>query len=117
MKVLIIDDNESITKMLAKWLSSKNHECTVSNDGKNGLEMIRKNKFDKILLDLSMPEFSGFDVVDKLDSDGILNEQHIILFTASATSDTDIEKLISKGVKGCLRKPVDLNLLLKTVES
>ena len=45
-KVLIVDDNVSITKMLSKWLTAKGHEVTVSNDGKNGLTMILDNDFD-----------------------------------------------------------------------
>ncbi len=115
-KVLIVDDNVSITKMLSKWLTAKGHEVTVSNDGKNGLTMILEKKFNMVLLDLSMPEFTGYDVVDELEKSGKLKEEKIVIFTASTASDQDIEKLIERGVHSCLRKPVDLDVLKTTVE-
>lgn len=115
-KVLIVDDNISITKMLSKWLTAKGHDVTVSNDGKNGLTMILNNKFDMVLLDLSMPEFTGYDVVEELEKSGKLQEEKIVIFTASTASDENINKLIAKGVHSCLRKPVDLDILKKTVE-
>ncbi|PIW35337.1 MAG: response regulator [Nitrosopumilales archaeon CG15_BIG_FIL_POST_REV_8_21_14_020_33_23] len=116
-KVLIVDDNVSITKMLSKWLTAKGYEVTVSNDGKNGLTMILENKFNMVLLDLSMPEFTGYDVVDELEKAGKLSEEKIVIFTASTASDEDINKLIERGVHSCLRKPVDLDVLKMTVES
>ena len=78
-KVLIIDDNVSITKMLSKWLSAKGHDVTVSNDGKNGLTMILENKFNIVLLDLSMPEFTGYDVIDEIEKAGM--GKYIFIFT------------------------------------
>ena len=116
MKVLVVDDNEKITKMLSKWLTSKGHQCTVSNDGRNGLTMIMEQKFDTVFLDLSMPEFSGYDVIDSLEKAGKLKDQKIVLFTASTTTDSVIQKLIQKGVNSCLHKPVDLDVLSKTIE-
>jgi DNA-binding response OmpR family regulator len=60
-KILLIDDNESITEMMAKYVAGKGHDCTVANDGRNGLTLIEQEKFDIILLDLAMPEFTGVD--------------------------------------------------------
>ncbi|MGI0059935.1 MAG: response regulator, partial [Nitrosotalea sp.] len=70
MRVLLIDDNESITEMMAKYLTGKGYECTVSNDGRNGLTLIEQEKFNVILLDLAMPEFTGVDVIDHLHKNG-----------------------------------------------
>ncbi len=117
MKVLLVDDNESITKMMSKFLTRKGHDVTTSNDGRNALTLIGNQQFDKILLDLSMPEFTGRDLIDVLEKDGRLQKNNIILFTASAASDDELNKLMEKGIKGCLRKPVDLDLLLSVVNS
>ncbi|GFN39829.1 MAG: response regulator receiver protein [Marine Group I thaumarchaeote] len=113
MKILLIDDNESITKSLSKYLGLKNYDCTVSNDGRNGLSLIQKNKFDVVLLDLSMPEFSGIDVLEALEKDGLLKKQKIILFTASSITQEEIERLLKTGIHGCIRKPVRMPDLLK----
>ena len=114
-KVLLIDDNESITEMMSKYLTGKGHECTVANDGRNGLTLIGQEKFDTILLDLAMPEFTGVDVIDHLYKSGKISEQKIILFTASSVTDEEIQKLIKKGAHSCLKKPVRLEVLLKTI--
>jgi len=115
VKILIIDDNQSITTMVSKYLVLKGNECTVANDGKQGLEMILQNKYDLIIMDISMPEFSGRNIIDYLEKNKILRENNIVLFTASAISADEIDDMINRGVKGALRKPVDLVEIDKTL--
>src|SRR5579863_3555593 len=115
MRILLIDDNESITEMMSKYLTGKGYDCTVSNDGQNGLTLIEQRKFDVVLLDLAMPDFTGIEVVEHLYANGKINEQKIILFTASSVTDEEIERLIKKGAHSCLKKPVKLDVLLKTI--
>ena len=113
----MIDDNVEITNMMSKFLRLNGHDCTVSNDGRNGLVLIENQKFDVVLLDIAMPEFTGYDVVEQLNKNGKLKENKIILFTASSVSNDKINEMINKGVYSCLRKPIGLDELLKTVES
>ncbi|MDE1770561.1 MAG: response regulator [Thaumarchaeota archaeon] len=115
MKLLLIDDNQSITEMMSKYLTGKGHECTVSNDGRNGLTLIEHEKFDIILLDLAMPDFTGVEVIEHLYKDGKINNQKIVLFTASSVTDEEIQRLIKMGAYSCLKKPVKLEVLLKTI--
>ena len=117
MRCLIVDDNISITQMLSQFLKLKGHECTVSNDGRNGLQLIKQNHHDVVILDLAMPEFSGFDIIDGITQNGKINDQTIIVLTASSISKEQEEQLIAKGVKSCLRKPVSPDVLLKTLAS
>ena len=116
MNILIVDDNQSITTMVSKYLRLKGNECAVSNSGKEGLEMILQNEYDLIILDISMPEFTGRDIVEHLDKNGMLQEKNIMLFTASAISREEIDGMIKKGLKGALRKPVNLEELDKALE-
>ena len=67
LNILIIDDNEQITKMLTTFLELKNHKCVVASDGKQGLTLIQENKHDVVLLDLAMPEFDGYAVIKALE--------------------------------------------------
>ena len=117
MKILLIDDNQEITNMLSKFLKLKKFDVTVSNDGRNGLNLIQQQKFDIVLLDLAMPEFTGHDVIHALADNGKIKEQKIILFTASSASNEEIEDLIKKGAHSCIKKPVGLDELLKTITS
>jgi DNA-binding response OmpR family regulator len=117
VQVLLIDDNQDITKMMSKFLKLSGHECTVSNDGRNGLSLIESQKWDVVLLDVAMPEFSGYDVVNSLEKNGKLKQNKIIMFTASTLSDDELHKLIERGVYSFLKKPVNLDELLTAIEN
>lgn len=85
MKLLVIDDNEDITEVVKVYCESKHLDCTAVNNGKDRLELIRKNnKFDLILLDLAMPEVSGLDVIHSLKKENLLDVNNIVIFTASS---------------------------------
>jgi len=115
MRILIIDDNVSISTMLSEYLTMKGHECISSNDGRNGLNLIQKEKYDTVLLDLSMPHFSGLDVIDALEKDGTLKNQKIFIFTSSNTSNEKINELVDRGVYACIKKPIQLPELLEVI--
>jgi DNA-binding response OmpR family regulator len=118
LNVLIIDDNEQITKMLTTFLELKNHNCIVSNDGKQGLALIQKNKHDVVLLDLAMPEFDGYSVIQALENKDQLKNNKIIVFTASTITQDELDELVNRGVTSYILKPIDIDLLLsKIIES
>lgn len=117
MKILVVDDNESISKMLQKFFKVKGYDCTVSTDGRNALDLMLHQKFDAVMLDLAMPEFSGYDIIDGLEKQDKIKEQNIIVLTASPISTDMINSLLERGVKSCLRKPVTPEVLLKTISS
>lgn len=115
LNILIIDDNEQITKMLTTFLELKNHNCTVTNEGKQGLTLIQEEKFDVVLLDLAMPEFDGYAVINALESKDMLKNNKIIVFTASTISQKELDKLVSRGVNSYILKPIDIDLLLAKI--
>jgi len=117
LKILGIDDNFAINELLDTVLNSSGHEFSYANNGKEGLKLIKENSYDLVLLDLSMPEFTGFDVVDSLNNDGIINKQKIVLFTASSITDSEIEELLKKGAHSCIRKPIDIDVLLEKIDA
>ena len=117
MNILGIDDNEDILKLLDTIISSKGHDFTQVGNGKEGVKLIEEQNFDAVLLDLAMPEFSGMDVIESLKKSNKLKVQKIIIFTASSATDKEIAELIkNEGVSACIRKPVDINTLIKEVE-
>jgi len=118
LEVLIIDDNEQITKMLTTFLELKEHKCTVANDGKEGLNIIKENRHDVILLDLAMPEFDGYSVIKDLEENNLLKDHKIIVFTASTITQDELDQLVTRGVTSYLLKPIDIDILLsKLVET
>ncbi len=116
MKILGIDDDEDTNKLMNDVLESQGHDFTSTNNGQDGIKLIREQQFDLVFLDLVMPGFSGQDVINVLVKDGIIKKQPVILFTASSISDFDIQELIKKGAHSCLRKPIEIDDLLDAVK-
>jgi DNA-binding response OmpR family regulator len=115
LEILIIDDNEQITKMLTTFLELKEHKCTVANDGKEGLAIIKENRHDVILLDLAMPEFDGFAVIKDLEENKMLKDHKVIVFTASTITEEELDGLVNRGVSSYILKPIDIDLLLSKI--
>ena len=115
LNVLIIDDNEQITKMISSFLDMSNHDCTVVNDGKEGLELIKTKQYDSIVLDLAMPEFDGYEILGTLQKEDPSQLSKIIILTASSVPIETVRKFKELGVSSCLQKPVDIDQLLSRI--
>jgi len=115
MKILGIDDNEDLLSLCEITLSSEGHEYTGINNGREGLQAIKDKKFDLLLLDLSMPEFSGMDVIDALVKDGIMKKQKVAILTATSPTKEEIDLFLEKGAHSVLKKPMDPDDLSKFV--
>jgi len=118
MKVLIVDDNEELTDAVKDFLDSIDIECKVTNEGKEGLNEIltERGRYDLILLDMAMPQFSGYDVLDTLKKEGVLKSENIVIFTASSITDNNIDDFLAAGAKEVLKKPVSLDELSQVIE-
>ncbi len=115
--ILLIEDNKELCQMMSEYLELKNYHCKVIDNGRDGLKTISSEKFDVVLLDLAMPEFSGYDIIDALEREGSLKKHNIIVLTASDINETRMKDLENRGVKMCLRKPIQLSILLEIVGS
>ena len=111
MNILIIDDNKDITDAISLFAESQGHSCLVSNDGKEGCNMAKKENFDLILLDIAMPEFSGYDVLNTLKNDNNFDMKKIVVITASNVVGSAVEKIESFGISKFVRKPISLDSL------
>lgn len=116
MKVLGIDDNSDINSLLGTVLVASGHQYVSVTDGRKGIELLKQNPYDIVLLDLAMPEFSGFDVLESLKKEGLIEKQKIILLTASSITDQEIDDLLKTGITSYLRKPLDIDIFLERVE-
>jgi len=116
LKILGIDDNQDLLDLSEVALSSEGHEFTAIDNGKEGLQAIKDKKFDIVLLDLSMPDFSGEDVIDALVKEGIMNKQMIIIFTATIPTKKEIDQFLEKGVHSVLTKPVNIDIIIETIK-
>jgi DNA-binding response OmpR family regulator len=117
-RVLVIDDNIDITEMLKDFFETEDIECKIINDGREGLDEILKEhvSYNFILLDMTMPEFSGWDIFKKLKEEDLLKSINLIIFTASSKTVNEVNGLLEEGVKYVLRKPFSINEVLEIVE-
>lgn len=115
LNILLIDDNEQITSMLEMLFKIEGHTCTISNDGMNGLNLIQSKKYDVVLLDLALPDFDGYDVIESLEKTNKIKENKIIVFTASNISQKILNDLMRRGIHSYILKPVELDELLDKI--
>jgi len=115
LKILVADDNASNCKILKTLLESAGHEVEVVGDGEAALAALDRARFDLALLDINMPEVSGYEVT-KLYRVGHIGEARlpIVALTADATSET--ERLCREaGMDAVLTKPVEAGQLLSEI--
>ncbi len=82
-KVLIIEDEEILSKLLKNKLEDEGYEAEVALDGQEGLTKAKSFKPDLILLDIIMPKVNGFEVLEKIKVDSELNKIPIIIVSNS----------------------------------
>lgn len=101
-KVLIIEDEQSILKLLSYNLEQENYQVETSMDGQEGLTKALENKYDMILLDLMLPNMDGMDICRELRQEKI--EVPIIMLTAK---NTEIDKILGLeiGADDYITKP------------
>ncbi|TLX85121.1 MAG: response regulator transcription factor [Thaumarchaeota archaeon] len=116
MRILLIDDNKPISDMYSLYFKISGHECTVANNGKEGIELILRQKFDLVLLDLLMTGFNGFSVLDELDELNKTNDLRLIVLTAMDLKPHEQAELLKRGVNHCFDKKLPLDELIKRIE-
>ena len=115
MRILLVDDNKDITETISFYCQSEDIDCNVINQGKKALDSIRHQKFDLILLDVAMPEFSGLDVIKSLKEERVIESRNIVIFTASS-DQTVLDEIKNSGIKEIFQKPFSLNDFIKLIE-
>ncbi len=112
MKILVIEDEQSLARFIGKGLQQAGYMVQVCNDGAKGLEIAATDKIDLILLDLMLPNTNGFDILNNLRSFNIITPVIII----SALSDTaQVVKGLDLGAVDYIKKPFEWEELLARI--
>jgi two-component system cell cycle response regulator DivK len=115
-RILIVEDNQLSLTLLNDFLKVKGYEILKTSDGWEAINLARDKQPDLILMDIKLPEISGFDVTRLLKQDDQTKNIPIIAVTAFATPGDETMALES-GCDGYITKPVILDNLLRTIES
>ena len=105
-RVLVIDDETVVGTILRYAFDVDGHQTVVAGDGSTGIEMARSEHPDVIVLDLMMPDVTGYDVLEVLRHDDETKELPIVVLTA-VTMQRERERCLSKGADAVLIKPFD----------
>ena len=110
--VLVVDDDPNIRELLRQELSGEGYEVRQAVDGRDAIAQVKAHKPDLLILDVKMPEISGFDVSAILKSDPEYMDIPIIILSV----EDDQERGYSLGVDKYLTKPIDSKILLDEVK-
>lgn len=113
--ILIVEDNEEIRHYISKELSGRFYVRECSN-GKEALEEIFRKSPDLVVSDIMMPEMDGLTLCRKLKTNIHLNHIPIILLTAKAQEEDNIEAL-ERGADAYITKPFNSKILEKTISN
>lgn len=114
--ILIVDDDEINSKMLAKRLSKRGHEVTTVSSGYECLEYIQNEIPDLILLDILMPELSGIEVLESLRKTYSAIDIPIIMVTSKSDA-SDIVSALRAGANDYIQKPVQIEIAEARIHS
>ncbi|HEY9116582.1 MAG TPA: response regulator [Roseivirga sp.] len=112
-KVLVIDDNEINRKYIKSVLSKTNFQTILKSSGFEGIEYLKYNKVDLIVIDIQMPEMDGFECFDKIKSE--LNLNCPILATTAFSATAEKQQILSYGYNDIIPKPFKPSLLIETI--
>lgn len=113
-EVLIIDDERAIRSALREMLEYEKFSVDDAEDGKTGLDLMSKKKYDLVLCDIKMPKMDGLEVLDNILERG--DEIPVIMISGHGNIETAVDAL-KKGAYDFIEKPFDLNRILVSVRN
>jgi len=111
VKVLHIDDSQEICELYSDMFTVDNHSIRSTNDGKEGLELVLKNDYDLILLDMCMPKYSGMDFLRDLKKQRPSELKKVVVVSVLKFSPTQMKELLKLGIHSVEEKPTDIQKL------
>jgi len=116
IRVLCIDDEPGVIELMSLILRSQNIEVDGAGSGKAGLEALRENPPDAVLLDIMMPEMDGWEVYKQIRADDDLKHIPVIIVTARNSSFEEVIARERAGVNDYITKPFVPNQVRESIK-
>ena len=113
-KILVVEDDNQIQELIVEFLSSQDYDVDVANDGVEGYEKFKENKYDLVILDVMMPRLDGHALCKMIRN--LDKEVSIIFLTALGDEESEIKGFDLKA-DDYISKPFSFNILIKRVEA
>ena len=115
-RIFVIDDDEQLLRMVGLMLERGGHNITLINNPLDGLEQIKADKPDLLVLDVMMPNMSGHDLAREIRADANIEELPILVLTARS-QEVDRTTALKSGADDYLSKPVTSQELMERVDN
>jgi len=115
MKILVVDDEVFIRRMIKITLQAKDYQVILAHDGPEAISKALAEKPDIILLDIMMPVYDGFYVLEKLKKDKDTSSIPVIMLTSMGQTQ-DIARAAEMGANDYITKPFEYENLISTIE-
>ena len=113
-KILVVDDELSISRTLREILEFEKYKVDEAVDGYECLARIKQKKYDVIIIDIKMPNMDGLEALERIQV--LSPETPVLVISGHANIDTAVEA-VKKGAFDFIAKPPDLNRLLITIRN
>jgi CheY-like chemotaxis protein len=111
LNILLVEDNQLNVKLILSLFSESNLKVQVAENGSVGIEKIKENKFDIVLMDMEMPVMNGYEAATLIRNE-LKSKIPIIAMTAHAMAG-ERERCLSLGMNDYISKPINANLLFE----
>lgn len=115
--ILIVEDSVDLLQIYKRILSRKGYKVYAAADGNTGLDILAKTEISLLLLDIVLPDISGFDILHKIKSGEISPDTLVVMLSSFRKSSDDQAKGLEMGADGFIAKPVKERELLARVEA
>jgi len=115
-KILIVEDNEMNRDMLSRRLTRRGYEIVVAQDGQEGLDKMRSEMPDLVLMDMGLPVLDGWQATSQAKASDDISGIPVIALTAHAL-EQDRVKAMEAGADDYDTKPINLSRLIEKIES
>ncbi len=114
MKILLVDDEEMMIELFSELLSEEGYEVETALNGNQGIEKYKSFAPDLLVLDLMMPDLTGFEVCSYIREQEKDSSTKILLLTGMGGNDIE-EKGLKAGANGVLFKPIPIDKLITKI--
>jgi DNA-binding response OmpR family regulator len=113
-RILVVDDDADLVKLLAIVLKRINAVCLAANDGRAGLDAIKTQQPDLVVLDLMLPDLDGFEILRQVRAQPDLARLPVLILSAKSDPIT-IRQGLENGADGFVTKPYRTHSLLEKI--
>jgi two-component system sensor histidine kinase RpfC len=114
-QILFVDDDTDSLAMYVKAVSLANHQADIASSALEGWDLIKSNRYDLIFVDLNIPGVSGFELLQKIQTDKKAKKIPVIILSAMPEGSNQVDQVLQAGAKLFLEKPVALDQLYSVI--